>query len=99
MKPSEVLILAAERVHDGLDIGGCDAARAATAGDDAAYKMVERYIWETYYGDYRGPSNYERDYEWGVLPWAVYFWGKAARSPERVIGLCLAAAVAESEGC
>lgn len=86
MKSSEILREAARLVNDGTCVYGCEAVEHIARGDDL--DRAEARIWDVFWLD--GVSRYGAD--------SVWFWGHEPREPARIIGLCLAAAIAESEG-
>lgn len=95
MKPSEILKLAARIVERGEKDCGCDAIGWAASGRVGHYPPdnVMEFFLHLYPQD--GGSYYCETW-WGS------FRNRTHRSPAnrnaRIIGLCLAAAIAESEG-
>lgn len=88
MKPSEILRVAARRVERHHTFAGClaiNGVRAPVALIAAAHEYFQRVA----------PSDFtRRDFWWG----SDYTFADPPAMGARIVGLCLAAAIAESEG-
>jgi hypothetical protein len=90
MKPSEILREAARRVERGASIGGCSAIYwAARAPNDYLRNWEARHRAREFFQHLR-PTKVPSSGFW----WSITNEGDNAR----IIGLCLAALIAESEG-
>lgn len=98
MKDSKALVLAAQRVFSGADCCGCGAL-ASVLGFEAGDAVARRYLWPLYYGDLDIKGDYHRSDPNGQSSPGVFFWGAEEKCEARIIGLCLAAAIAKCEGC
>jgi hypothetical protein len=87
MKSSEILRKAARRVERGMNDGGCGAI--AEVSGALRFKAREIMDFERASGIF---ARYLRQ------PNCVYWWPREPAHGPRIIGLCLAAAIAESEG-
>lgn len=82
MKSSEILRNAAKLIEEGVWYGGCSAINSA-ARDSVGDGVRALEIFKTIFLDH---------------PRTDLWWGMVPASGPRIIGLCLAAAIAESEG-
>jgi hypothetical protein len=83
MKPSEILREAARRIERGVNIYGCCAIAEVSSWDD----LDEGSPVVSYFSlvrPHRSPTG--------------IWWSTEERDGARILGLCLAAAIAESEG-
>jgi len=87
MKSSEILRKAARRVERGTAISGCGAIMQASRLSRRGQNWLEDF--DRAHGIF---ARYLRQ------PNCTYWWPKEPAHGPRIIGLCLAAAIAESEG-
>lgn len=87
MKSSEILRKAARRVERGMAVSGCGAIAQSSGLSRRGPNGIEEYgRARDIFARYLRRTN------------CTYWWPKEPAHGPRIIGLCLAAAIAESEG-